>query len=154
MAARKKQALYSLAGSVTMSAINTYTEATLVTNLAIADRYGMSIQRVTFEHTNFSVGYARSMVLLTESQTAMKHIHNEDVVCKTSSTSNLTTTGGLVAPLMDIQRFVPGIVIAQKELYLGIYTDGDDSVVGTGSIRVDYELIKLSDSELIALATR
>lgn len=154
MAAKKKQALYTLAGSVTMSAAQTYTEATLVTNLAIADRYGMSIQRVTFEHTNFSVSEPRSMVLLTEAQTAMKHIHNEDVICKSSNVSHITTTGGFAISLMDMQTFVPGIVIAQKELYLGIYTDDDDVLAGTGSIRVEYELIKLSDSELIALATR
>ena len=160
MAIQKRPALYQLRDTVTQSSVGAYTESTITTNLPLSERLGMIIKEVEFEFIDFDTdsNNTQSLQLLCESQTEEIYIDDESLIAKAAIRTEVsgTATNFAFQPTLFKQTFVYGITVAQKELYFGIDTPEDPAKGGvkTGKIRISYELIKLSDAQLIALATR
>jgi len=143
----KRTGLYSLRSTVIQTVLNTYTEVEITTNLAIQDKKGMAIQSIEFEAKNLDAALTSYELTLSDSTSEnMGNIDEERIVCKLRLYDK---------PYQGIWRvdYLNPLIIAQKSLYLAV-DSADSAVMLRGFVVIRYEIIKLTDSELIALASR
>jgi hypothetical protein len=156
--AGKTQDIYTINAAVTSGSANAYVEGEISTNLALQASQAMKILFLEIQHPPFDSVIAANdtsyLQLTKASKTAIVSLTDPDVILADHMTLALLTSGGSIYTPFRRYDFtsIGGILIAKEKLYLANQTVGW-SAAATARIRIYYELVRLTPTQLITLVT-
>lgn len=150
--------------SVTESAANTFTQATLALPVLRGGNMGRGSRYQVIEllwawldlQTNAgATGDGRDVILATTSQTALQTLQNPDVLFKYNDLITITTSGLYVEQNPHVFDFRDGaghgIIVATENLYLGVIGTSQ-TATQTARCRIFYRFKNISIDEFVGLA--
>lgn len=153
MAAKLITSLRWMRSTVTESAIDTYTETTIYTNLITEAGQAMEIALVEWElraqGTADMIGSIQGQ-LCRESQSSMLGLNNEDVVAKLMMRADIVTSGGSYNDHVVRQFFPPGVFYARSAMYLAVKQNVFNQAMIL-AVRIGYKLVRLPSEALLVL---
>lgn len=150
-----KPASYLLASAVEGSA-DAFAETTIVTGLSLIGNLCYQLRGIWWNHTTLKAVDATALYLsLTRrTKTAIANMTDPDCIWILRTNVELATSGAFATPFAGYYSFADNpTYIVEDNLYLQIDSDAT-TVVNSANIRLEYDIVRITDSERNSLLSR